>query len=90
MSLTKSIIIIFVLFNIFSFSIYGIDKKMAIKNYWRIPEKELIFLSFIAPFGALIGMKIFRHKTQKSKFQFTIPLFVFIQIICAILYIIKN
>lgn len=69
------VLIIFVFFNILSLVLYGIDKNKAEKNRRRISEKTLLFWSFLGPFGAYIGMKLFHHKTQKAKFYISIPLF---------------
>ncbi len=69
--------ILFLIWNIFVFILYGIDKKRSIKNEWRISEKMLIFCAFfMGGVGAFLGMSIFRHKTKKRKFQILIPLFM--------------
>lgn len=69
--------IILILWNVFTFLTYGVDKYRAKKNLWRIPEKTLLAEAFfMGAFGALLGMQIFRHKTQKPKFQVLIPLFL--------------
>lgn len=70
-----------IIINIITFFIYGIDKYLAIKNFRRVSEFTLFFLSFIGgPLGAILGMFIFRHKTKKIKFYI-------INILCIILYI---
>ena len=70
---------IIVLWNIFTFLTYGIDKHCAKKTLWRIPEKILLAEAlFLGAFGALLGMQIFRHKTQKPKFQVLIPCFALV------------
>ena len=45
--------------------LYRADKTKARKHKWRIRESTLLTLGFIggAP-GALLGMKLFRHKTK--------------------------
>jgi uncharacterized membrane protein YsdA (DUF1294 family) len=73
-------IIIYLILNIITFLIYGIDKYKAIKHKERISEKNLILAAAISPIGALLGMIIFHHKTRKLKFQVTIPLFLLIHI----------
>jgi len=46
--------------------IWGIDKDRARKDRWRISEKKLLLYSVFGGFvGALIGMKLWRHKTIK-------------------------
>lgn len=48
-----------------TFLFYGADKRRAEKGAWRVPEKVLLFLSiFGGAFGAIIAMKVFRHKTK--------------------------
>ncbi len=62
--------LIFILWNIAVFLIYGIDKLKAVCDKWRISERTLIVCAFMlgAP-GAIMGMKCFRHKTQKKEFK---------------------
>lgn len=74
------IFIILLLVNSISCTAFGIDKRKAIKNQWRISEKTLLLLSFVGSFGAFLGMKAFHHKTNKLKFKILIPLFLFFQI----------
>ena len=58
-----------IVINVITFLIYGLDKRSAIKDRWRISEQSLIGLGFIGgPLGALLGMKIFHHKTRKWYF----------------------
>jgi uncharacterized membrane protein YsdA (DUF1294 family) len=70
----------FICLNLFVFFLYGLDKRKAIKNQWRIPEKQLLLYGAVAPLGAFLGMKIFHHKTQKMKFSLLIPSFLFLHI----------
>jgi len=65
-------------FNLLVFSLFAADKNAARKNSWRISERTLIFLGMFGPFGAFAAMKMFRHKTQKTKF-YLIPLFAVLQ-----------
>ena len=64
------IFIILLLVNSISCTAFGIDKRKAIKNQWRISEKTLLLLSFVVSFGAFLGMKAFHHKTNKLKLKF--------------------
>ena len=55
--------------NLITFVSYGIDKFKAIKNRYRISEYTLFVLSFFGGgIGAIIGMKVFHHKTRKLLF----------------------
>ncbi|MCD8346262.1 MAG: DUF1294 domain-containing protein [Oscillospiraceae bacterium] len=48
-----------------TFVMYGVDKRKAKKGQWRISEKTLLISGFVGgAAGALIGMKLFRHKTR--------------------------
>ncbi len=58
-----------IIINTITFFIYGADKFLAIKNYYRISEKILYLFSVIGGvLGALLGMFFFRHKTSKLRF----------------------
>jgi len=69
--------------------IYGIDKFLARKKKKRISEKTLLLLAFLlGGFGAMFGMIIFNHKTNKGKFRFFVPVMTLLNI--ALLYIIQR
>ncbi|MBE6895492.1 MAG: DUF1294 domain-containing protein [Ruminococcaceae bacterium] len=68
--------------NLITFIVFGIDKLAAIKNRSRIKIVTLLGLSFIGgAVGGLLGMYIFRHKTQKDYFTVGIPLMIVMQAI---------
>ena len=51
--------------NILAFLLYGIDKAKAKRGAWRISEKVLLGTGLLGgALGALVGMKIFHHKTR--------------------------
>lgn len=67
--------------NVITFILYGIDKWKAIHKKWRIRESVLLLFAFIGgSVGAIIGMQSFRHKTQKAKFKFGVPIMFIIHI----------
>ena len=69
-----------VIINIITLAVYGSDKKKAINHEWRVPEKILLLLAFVGgSVGALLGMKVFRHKTKHLKFIICNPLFFILQ-----------
>ena len=48
-----------------AFCMYGIDKRKAKRQKWRISEKTLLLTGLLGgALGALAGMKLFRHKTK--------------------------
>ena len=49
---------------------YGVDKRRAILEGQRIPERTLHILSLLGGWpGAILGQKMFRHKTVKKSFR---------------------
>ncbi|MGD9717213.1 MAG: DUF1294 domain-containing protein [Sulfuricurvum sp.] len=57
--------------NLISFTAFGIDKYLARSKRRRISEKTLLRLAaFGGSAGAVIGSRLFRHKTQKFKGMF--------------------
>lgn len=67
--------------NVVVFLLYGLDKQKARKNRWRIPEKTLLMMAVLGGgIGAYVGMKVFRHKTQKPKFYIGVPVIVLLQV----------
>ena len=52
-----------------AFAMYGIDKRQAQHDGWRVPEVVLHGLAVIGGvIGAWAGRFVFRHKTQKPVF----------------------
>ena len=71
-----------IVINIVTFVVYGIDKLKAKQGSWRISEATLLILAVIGgSIGALLGMKVWRHKTMHKKFKYGLPLILIIQII---------
>lgn len=69
-----------VIMNLAAFAAYGLDKRKAIRRQRRISEKTLIGLAVLGgSIGALLGMRMFHHKTQKRKFSFGIPCILLLQ-----------
>ncbi|ADN36294.1 protein of unknown function DUF1294 [Methanolacinia petrolearia DSM 11571] len=56
-----------------------------------MPEKKLLLLSFLGPFGGAFGMKIFRHKTMKLKFKLVyVFLVLHVVVICGLVMMITR
>ena len=71
--------------NVVTFTVYGIDKRKARRGAWRIPEKTLFLLPLLGgSVGALLGMKVFRHKTKHWYFVWGIPAILLAQIALAV------
>ena len=71
-----------------AFAMYGIDKRKAIKDQWRIPEKTLFWLAVIGgSLGTTLGMHMFRHKTKHWYFKFGMPFILIVQIILIIYFV---
>ncbi len=60
--------------NLISFAMFGIDKAKAKRHSRRIPENALMMSAWLsgAP-GAMLGMRVFHHKTRHRLFQYGIP-----------------
>lgn len=77
--------------NLAAFLLMGIDKRKAIRDVRRIPEKTLLTAcGLFAALGGLIGMHVFHHKTRKLKFKLGVPLMLIAQvgILAALIYLI--
>ena len=67
--------------SVITFVVYGIDKWKAKKDKWRIPESTLLLLAIVGgSIGALLGMKVWHHKTMHKKFKYGVPLILVLQI----------
>ena len=61
--------------NIVAFVAFGLDKRRAKREEWRIPERTLLVLAFLGGgLGAIMGMLAFRHKTRKLRFRILVPI----------------
>lgn len=74
--------------NAVAFLLMHIDKQRAIKKAWRIPESTLLGIAAIGgSLGALIAMRLFRHKTLHLKFSVGLPLLLALHIMLTVLLI---
>lgn len=76
-----------VFINVLAFALFGIDKNRAKRHRWRISENVLLFTALLggAP-GALLGMRIFHHKTRHRRFTWGVPVILVlwgIVLVCA-------
>lgn len=63
--------------SLLTFVLYGIDKRRAIKQAWRIPEATLHLCELLGGWiGGFYGQKIWHHKTTKATYQYIFWLIV--------------
>lgn len=72
------------LINGVGFLLMGIDKRRAKRGAWRISEKSL----FLSPMlggtvGAILGMRVFHHKTKHWYFRYGLPALLVLQLALA-------
>ena len=90
--MTNMLFYYLIVINVVTFTVYGIDKLKAKqgsscrasdhRSSGRISEATLLILAVIGgSIGALLGMKVWRHKTMHKKFKYGLPLILIIQII---------
>ena len=81
MSITNIVLIYLIAINIVTFVVFGIDKYKAHKGKWRIPEATLLWLAvFGGSVGAILGMRVWHHKTRHKKFKYGVPAIILFQI----------
>ena len=84
------VLIYWVVINVVTFFLYGIDKWKAKRSKWRIEESTLLWWAvFGGSVGALMGMKVWHHKTMHKKFKYGLPLILLVQIVLIYLIIQK-
>ncbi len=83
----KNIIIYFIIINLIGFFIMWLDKNKAKKGRWRIPEKTLFLITALGGgIGTILGMYVFRHKTQKLNFVIGFPFITILEIVTIIYF----
>lgn len=82
MDVLSYIAVYFGFVNLCGFILMAFDKSRARRNKWRVPEATLfLFAIFGGSIGCILGMNIFRHKTQKPAFYIGLPVIFAIQIL---------
>lgn len=77
------------LVNLAAFLMFGLDKwkarrKERRESVRRVPEKTLFLLAALGgSVGALLGMKVWHHKTLHRTFRFGIPAILILQLVLA-------
>ena len=89
MRLVWVLLTVYAMVNVIAFTLYGIDKRRAKKNLWRIRERTLFILCFLGGSVAMyITMQLIRHKTRHISFMLGIPFIIAFQAL--ILYAIET
>jgi len=61
------------LVSVVAFAVFGWDKRQASRGGRRVPEATLLTLAALGGLpGALLGMRVFRHKTRKGSFRLAV------------------
>ncbi len=85
--LDQTLLIYYVAINLLAFVLYYVDKRRAINNQWRIPEKTLLGVAVVGGgLGAHLGMKVWHHKTQKTVFKIVVPLCILVHLALIVTY----
>lgn len=63
----------------------GWDKRQAVKGGWRVRERTLLLTAALggSP-GAILGMRLFRHKTRHWYFRYGLPAILLAQAALAV------
>ena len=75
------------LINLAAFLVFGLDKwkakrKEKKESVRRVPERTLFLLAGLGgSVGALLGMKVFHHKTLHKSFRLGIPAILILQVL---------
>ena len=80
---TKVALLLIVL-NVLSFLQFGWDKYRAREGRPRTPNSWLLVVSAYGVIGALLGMYVFRHKTQQPLFKYGVPIILVLEIALAL------
>lgn len=72
------------LINVVGFVLMGIDKRRARRDQWRISEKTLFLPPLLGgTVGAILGMRVFHHKTKHWYFRYGLPALLVLQLALA-------
>ena len=72
------------LINGIGFVLMGVDKKRAKRDQWRISEKTLFLPPLLGgTVGAILGMRVFHHKTKHWYFRYGLPALLVLQVVLA-------
>ena len=73
------------LVNLIAFALMGLDKGRAKRGRWRISEKALFLPAVLGgSLGAILGMRLFHHKTEHWYFRYGLPALLAAQVLLGI------
>ncbi len=83
-----TVLLYYLVLNLLTFCVYGIDKSAAKRGKWRIQESTLHVLSLLGGwFGAMLGQSMFRHKTRKFRFQLVFWVTFLVNLFCLLMLV---
>lgn len=86
--MAKYVLVYLLAINLITFLAMYIDKKRAKWGKWRTKESTLFTLVLLGGgIGGIAGMKVFKHKTKKTRFVIGFPSILITEIICAIIFL---
>lgn len=72
---------VYAVMSVVTFAAFALDKRAARLGRWRTPEKTLLSLALCCGWpGALLAMKLVRHKTKTRKFTIGVPLIAVVHV----------
>ena len=80
-------------FSFVAFVFYGFDKRRAQTDGRRVPEKTLHLLALFGGWpGALMGQRVFRHKTQKLSYRivFWLCVVLHLAVVGGVVYLLQS
>ena len=79
------LILILAGWNLLTFLIMGLDKRLAVGGKRRISESTLLLLAILfGAVGVLAAMPVFHHKTKKPLFLIMVPVALLLNVLMAI------
>lgn len=94
MSETTSLLIVWcIAVNALTYGLFALDKRQAVRKAWRVPERHLLVAVMLGGWvGALLAMRICRHKRKKTAFllQFVLALVLHLLIIMGIFLVLSG
>ena len=86
-------LVVVLVLSLVAFVFYGFDKRRARTDGRRVPEKTLHLLALLGGWpGALMGQRVFRHKTQKLSYRIVFWLCVMLHmvIVAGVVYMLQS